>query len=284
MPVHMPPSPSSPPSFAWRCFAWLPPRARAHLLLLSGTAAACTSHVAGWQPNGQPQGTYSHLVQARQKGEGSCSVIVAGWQPLLPQGHLALPQEHVASLGCRKGAWHCHEDVSPAPPPTSLLPQIALDVARALVYLHSRKIVHCERSRHRRVHVRDCGALLEPPVVYLCVHLFRWLVGQLAQLVPVVQRERGAVRLHHCCGMSEMAMWWHIGLGPCFDNIQHGLRVNCSGREVGKRPPDQVGCPALLAAAAVQNCHASARCCTGLSRRAAPAALRHCDACTTVPF
>ena len=185
---------------------WQPLLPQGHVALPQGYVASLGCRRAMWHCR---KGMWQACVAARVRGIAARACGKLG----LPQGCPALPHGHVASLGCRKGAWHCREDDSPAPLPAPLLPQIALDVARALVYLHSRKIVHCERSGRRGVHVPDCVVLLEPPVVDLCVHLFRWLVGQLAQLVPVVRRERGAVRLHHCCGTSEVAMWWHIRKG-----------------------------------------------------------------------
>ena len=89
---------------------------------------------AGWQPVPQPAGQARVVVPPRQKGalEGQGQLRLEGSALV---GHLDRP------LPARAPHERLSQHASPCSPQPA---QIALDVARALVYLHSRRIVHCE--------------------------------------------------------------------------------------------------------------------------------------------
>lgn len=106
-----------------RCFA-----------VSSPTHPPALALAAGWQPVPQPAGQARVVVPPRQEG------ALEGQGRRRLEGSAAVgPPDQPPPVQARR------ERLSQRASPCSLQPaQIALDVARALVYLHSRRIVHCE--------------------------------------------------------------------------------------------------------------------------------------------
>ncbi len=145
-------------------------------VLPRGAHAAHNRVPGGRQSDPQSTSRQGHVVAPRQEGESPASLASqlrpGVWHAVLPAAERccrcrSLPrgtacrwtggvpsgwQLGLASKGCKASRWAPHELPSSSPPPCQLRTctcrlsrlQIALDVARALVYLHSKRIIHLD--------------------------------------------------------------------------------------------------------------------------------------------